>query len=68
MSMDQHGVYIPRDGVLGKDFFGKEKVDMEYCGVQVIMREVWVKFDKDRKLNEQADTVYTIIKTPDLKL
>jgi hypothetical protein len=41
---------------------------MEYCGVQVIMREVWVKFDKDRKLNEQADTVYTIIKTPDLKL
>lgn len=41
---------------------------MDYCGVQVIMTEVWVKFDKGRKLNEQEDTVYTIIKTPELKL
>jgi hypothetical protein len=53
---------IPCDGILGKDFFEKEKARIDYNHRQVIMGKVRVKFDEDTEEKGKADTVYTILK------
>jgi hypothetical protein len=56
------GIDIPCDGILGKDFFEKEKAKIDYSRRQVIMGGVRVKFDEDTEVNGPASTVYTILK------
>ena len=56
------GVDIPCDGILGKDFFEKEKAKIDYNHRQVIMGKARVKFDEDTEAKGQADTVYTVLK------
>jgi hypothetical protein len=56
-----NGIDIPCDGILGKDFFENEKAKIDYSRRQVIMGKVRAKFDEDRELNEQENTVYTVL-------
>jgi hypothetical protein len=49
------------DGILGKDFFENEKAKIDYSCRQIIMGNVRAKFDEDRELNEEEDTVYAIL-------
>jgi hypothetical protein len=41
------GTDLPCDGILGKDFFVKEKAKMDYNGRQGIMGKVKVIFDEE---------------------
>jgi hypothetical protein len=56
------GIDIPCDGILGKDFFERERVKIDYGRREVIMGKVRVGFDEGKKSNEQVDRVYTILK------